>query len=208
VRTVELFAHGHMLLGTLDFHRRSHIRGMLGDELETRGLFGGVRSILGLRGLVEDPLVAAPFLALGELPAGTLGRAFFTHYREHGFTFPGEKGGFPESGVYHDFVHVLAGYGTDPLGELQVGGFTAGFRKQDPLFVAMLPLLVFCADINVTPIPHDQVDQLFAQPGVAEKFLHAVERGERVKIDLSDKWDFWPHVAKPLAEVREELGIS
>ncbi|MBX3188979.1 MAG: hypothetical protein KF819_18305 [Labilithrix sp.] len=208
VQTVELFARGHMLLGALDYHRRSNLRGMLADEIDARGLTGAISSFLGLRGLREDPMIAAPYLSLEKLPAGTLGRALFDHYRHNGFSFPGERGGFPEAGVYHDVTHVLAGYGTDPLGELQIGAFTAGFRKKDPLFVAMLPLLLFCADINVTPIPHERPLELFAQGDNAEKYLRAVQRGMRVRVDLSDGWSFWPFASRPLADVRAELGIA
>jgi hypothetical protein len=181
---------------------------MAESEYERRGLFGAVKSLLGVRGLFEDPEVARPFLALGALPEGTLGRAFFDHYRHNGFPLPGERGGFPVSGVYHDFIHVLTGYGTDPVGELQLGAFTAGSRKQDPLYVALLPVLVFCAGINVTPVPHDEPAALFAQPGVAEKYLIALQRGGQVACDLSDHWDFWPLVSRPLAEARVGLGIE
>ncbi|MBL9025436.1 MAG: hypothetical protein JNL21_24790 [Myxococcales bacterium] len=207
LRSLTLFAEGHKILGTLDFLRRSHLREMAAGEME-RGVLAAARSFLGLRGLVEDPLVAAPFQGLGDLPAGTLGRALFDHYRANGFAFPGEKGGFPESGVYHDLVHVLGGYGTDPLGELQVGGFMAGFRKKDPLFSAILPLLVFVADINVTPIGHDVDGDLFSKPGIAEAYLGAIARGGRLKIDLSDGWDFWPLMRKDTANAREELGLD
>jgi hypothetical protein len=207
LRPLELFAHGQMLLGTLDYHRRSNLRTMLESEME-RGLYAGVKAFLGVRGLSEDPLVAAPFLALGDLPEGTLGRALFEHYRSNGFAFPGEKGGFPESAVYHDLTHVLAGYGTDPFGELQVGAFTSGFRKREPFFVALLPLLVFVAEINVTPIPHGHIDAMFERPGVAEDYIAAIERGSRVKIDLSDHWDFWPMMSLPLDVARARLGIS
>jgi len=207
LRPLELFAHGQVLLGALDYHRRSNLRTMLEGEME-RGLFAGVKAFLGIRGLVEDPLVAAPFLALADLPEGTLGRAFYDHYRANGFALPGEKHGFPESAVYHDLTHVLAGYGTDPFGELQIGAFTAGFRKRDPFFVALLPLLVFVAEINVTPIPHGHADAMFEQPGVAEDYIAAIERGSRVKVDLSDHWDFWPLMPLPLDVVRERLGIS
>jgi hypothetical protein len=207
LRPLELFAEGQMLLGKLDYLRRSNIRGMLEGELE-KGLVRFVKSTLGQRGLYEDPLIAAPFLALEDLPAGTLGRALFDHYREHGFHFPGERGGFPEAGVYHDITHVLSGYGTDPYGELRVGAFTAGYRKQDPFFVALLPLLLFVAEINVTPLPHDHADALFAQPGVAEAYLHAMERGGGVMLDLSDHWDFWPLMRRPIDDARRELGIA
>jgi hypothetical protein len=208
IHTVSLFAQGHLLLGALDYHRRSNIKDMALGEIENRGFLGGVRALLGFRGLIEDPLVAAPFVALGDLPVGTLGRAFFDHCRARGFGFPGEKGGFPEAGVYHDFTHVLSGYDTDPFGELQVGAFTAGYRRKDPFVVAMLPLLLFCADINVSTIPHDHVEALFAQPRVAEAYLRALERGGKVHVDLSDHWDFWPLVRRPIDEVRRELGIE
>jgi hypothetical protein len=208
LRAVSLMAHGHLLVGALDFHRRSNVGAMLRDEIESRGLLGAVRAVLGLRGLSEDPLVAEPFVALGDLPPGTLGRCFFDHCRARGFGFPGEKHGFPESGVYHDFTHVLAGYDTDPYGEIQIGAFTAGYRRHNPLFVAMLPLLLFAADINVSGIPHDHVDAIFSRPGVAESYLRAMERGGKVKVDLSDHWDFWPEVRRPIDDVRRDLGIE
>ena len=207
LRPLELFTAGHVLLGTLDYHRRSNLRGMLETEME-RGVVAGVKALLGVRGLVEDALVAAPFLALEDLPKGTLGRAFFDHYKANGFAFPGEKGGFPEAGVYHDLTHVLAGYGTDPFGELQVAAFTAGFREKDPFYVALLPLIVFVADINVTPIPHDSGAGLFAKEGVADAYLAAIARGAKTKRDLSDHWDFWPMMPLSLDEARRTLGIE
>lgn len=207
LHTAELFAQGHMVLGRLDWLRRSHLRDMAKAELDG-GLFHAAKALLGARGLLESPEIAAPYLAMADLPDGTLGKALFGHYRSNGFSLPGEKLGFPEAGVYHDLTHVLGGYGTDPRGELQVGAFTAGFRKKDPIFVAMLPLLLFCADINVTPIPHEHVDALFSQPDVAESFFRAHERGAKMKLDLSEGWDYWPHIEKPLTTVRAELGIE
>jgi hypothetical protein len=47
-----------------------------------------------------------------------------------------------------------------------------------------------------------------AQPGVAEGFIKAVERGGRVNTDLSANWDYWPLVALPLAEARARLNID
>jgi hypothetical protein len=206
IETTRKFAEGHLWLGRLDYLRRSNIRGMVEGELE-HGVLRAAKSLLGIRGLLEDPALAARYAGFASLPEGTLGKVLFAHYRKNGFTFPGEKGGFPESGIYHDMTHVLSGYDTDPQGELQVGAFTAGYRKKDPLYVAMLPLLLFCADINVTPIPHDHTEALFSQPGIAEEFIVAYERGADVRLDLSDHWDFWPEVARPIADVRRDLGI-
>jgi len=40
------------------------------------------------------------------------------------------------------------------------------------------------------------------------KFLIAVDRGGRLPIDLSDRWDHWAWVEKPLEEARIELKIA
>lgn len=208
LRPVALFARRWVTLGKIDYFRRSNIARMLRTELEEHGIVEGALRLFGTRGWREDRGVAAPYLALEDLPEGTLGRALFAHYRSNGFSFPGEKNGFPEAGVYHDLTHVLGGYATTPLGELQIGAFSAGYIRESPFYVAMLPLLLFCAEINVTPIPHDRADHLFRQPGVAEKYIRAFERGGKVTRDLSDGWDFWPELRRPLDDVRHDLGIA
>jgi len=40
------------------------------------------KAALGLRGLRTDPVLAARYIALDELPAGTFGRAYFHHCRD------------------------------------------------------------------------------------------------------------------------------
>lgn len=167
-----------------------------------------MHGILGMRGFIEDRDIAARYQALGTLPAGSLGQAFFTHHRTHGFALPGEKGGLPEAAAYHDFAHVLGGYGPTPEGETLVGGFTAGFKKGNPLFVALFTLLTFGAGVNMTPNPQPHVEGIFATPGLADRFFRANERGQAMNTDLADDWDFWPLVGLPLDEVRRRLNIS
>lgn len=113
-----------------------------------------VKALAGLRGLREDPEVAARFRAWEKLPSDSLGAHLFRHYRDNGFALPGEKGGFSEAGLYHDFSHVLAGYDTTPQGETLVGGFIAGYREKRPdhgLFTALFVLSIFSAGVDVTP---------------------------------------------------------
>lgn len=207
VRDLHLLARRQMLLFRLDFMRRSHLVDALRQQYEDTGLLGTIKAVLGSRGALEDPAVTAPYLALGDLPAGTLGRALFDHYRGNGFPFPGERHGFPEAGIYHDLAHVLSGYGTDSQGELQIGGFVTGFRRNNPIAVLLFVMLTFSAGVNVTPLPQPHVEGLLAEPGLAEKVLRAVERGAAVNVDLSDHWDFWPLLARPLDDVRRELNV-
>jgi hypothetical protein len=209
VETIRRLADGQMLLFRLDFYRHSHLRHAVEDQLRHHGgLPGLVKGLLGQRGHVEDEAVAAPYRALERLPEGTLGRTFFQHCRSHGFSFPGEKGGFPEGIIYHDLTHVLSGYGTDPTGEMLICGFQAGYMRRDTAYMALFGLLTFTAGVNVTPLPQQRSVGLLGEGELAERFLEAVERGARMNTDLSDNWDFWPLVGLPIDEVRERLGIA
>jgi len=102
---------------------------------------------------------------------------------------------------------VLSGYSTEPSGEVQIGGFTAGYKKHTPIFVILFVMLTFSAGTNVTPVDQPVSFSILAQEGLADDFFTAVDRGSRVPIDLSDGWDHWAWVEKPLAQVRAELNI-
>lgn len=209
LHTVRLLCEHHTLLCRLDWLRRSHIKDMMVDQYRHHGgLRGAVEGILGMRGVLEDPAIAKRYIALGDLPPGTLGHAFFRHYRDNGFAFPGEKFGFPESGVYHDFSHVLGGYDTTPQGEHCVAGFQAGYKRVNPFYVILLAAFSFGAGTNVTPLPQPYVTGILAEPGLAARFIDAIERGARVNTDLSDNWDFWPLMPLPLDEARRQLNVT
>jgi hypothetical protein len=208
VTLIRRLADHQTLMFRLDFMRRSHIADIFKEQFRHHGgLTGLVRGILGLRGFVEDEALAQRYQALGKLPQGTLGHSFYTHYRTNGFALPGEKGGFPEAGVYHDFAHVLSGYGPTPEEETLVGAFTAGFKKGNPLFVVLFVLLTFGAGVNVTPVAQPHVEAIFATPGLADRFFRAHERGQAMNADLSDNWNFWPLMGLPLDEARRQLNL-
>lgn len=208
LKAIQELAERHMMLFRIDFYRRSHITATFGEQYRRYGLAGLVKGIGGQRGLLEDATIAARYQALGDLPSDSLGHAFFTHCRKHGFAFPGEKQGFPEAGVFHDFTHVLSGYGTGPDGEVQVGAFQAAYMKDNPYFVLLFVMLTFGAGLNVTPVPQPEYHSTLAMEGLAERFFEALERGSKVRIDLSKGWDHWAWVEKPLDSARLELGIE
>ena len=54
--------------------------------------------------------------------------------------------------------------------------------------------------MNMTPLEQPTLRGIFATEGVADNFLTAVERGSHVPIELSDRWDHWAWVEKPLEE--------
>jgi hypothetical protein len=195
------------MLFRLDFWRHGHIGDIMRNQLDEHGIRGLAKGVLGLRGLVEDKELAAKYRAWERLPQDTLGYAVWRYYQTNGFAFPGERTGFPEAGLYHDFSHVLGGYDTDPAGEIQVAAFTAGYKQYRPIYVVLFAVLIFSTGVDMRPAPGYSRTGILAEPGMAARMFAALERGGAVRVDLSDQWDYWPYVELPLAEARQRLGI-
>jgi hypothetical protein len=205
---LRLLAEQHMLLFKLDFLRRGHIADIMKNELRNKGLFGFAKSVAGMRGIAADPALAARYRAWEKLPEGTLGRGLIDFYNQHGFSVPGERSGFPEAGLYHDFSHLLGGYSTEPEGEIEVASFTTGYKRERSFYVALFAVLIFSTGVNMRPTADDFVTVgLLGKPGMAERMLAAIERGSKVTQDLSDNWDYWAWIELPLDEVRRRLNI-
>jgi hypothetical protein len=201
-------AEQQMLLFKLDFLRRSQIADIFKNQLEQKGPLGLVKSVLTMRGLIEDPALAARYRAWEKLPEDTLGHGLIAFYAKNGFSLPGERKGFPEAGLYHDLCHVLGGYGTEPEGELQVASFTAGFKRERPFYMLLFAVLIFSTGVNMRPTKEDYVTVgVLGKPGIAERMFAAIERGEQVNQDLTDKWDYWAYAELPIDEVRRRLNI-
>jgi hypothetical protein len=203
-------AHHDMTLYALCVVRNGHLPDAIRDQYRHHGGLRGVaKGILTLRGMAEEPELAARYHALERLADDRLGKHVWSHYRRHGFAFPGEKGGFPEAGVYHDFSHVLAGYDTTPEGETLVGSFTAGYRERRPdhgLFTLLFVLSIFSVGVDLTPI--DVGARTGTVGRVAAPMIEAIRRGGAMSTDLSDNWNHWAWIDVPLEEARQRLGIA
>ena len=205
---LRLLAERHMLVFKLDFLRRSQIADIMKNQLAQKGPLSVAKSVLIMRGVMEDPALAARYRVWEKLPEDTLGHHLVAFYAKNGFSLPGERKGFPEAGLYHDLCHVLGGYDTDPEGEIQVAAFTAGFKHTRPFYVMLFAVLIFSTGVNMRPSNEDFVTTgVLGKPGVAERMFAAVERGTKVNLDLSDNWDYWAYVGLPIDEVRRRLNI-
>lgn len=201
VRSLELLAEGSLRRLWLDLARRSFAREEFEEALREKGVTGLWKIVGPMLGLAKDPELARRYMDLGLLPADTLGYRYFRFVTDNDLGFPGE-GIVPESGVWHDLTHVLAGYGVDPEGEVSVVSFIAGYRKQDPFFWLFTIALQFHLGIKVSPY----------SPGMHGNFrpelvLPAFARGAALVRDLSVDWDYAPLLPRPLEEVRRELGV-
>jgi tellurite resistance protein len=199
VRVLEKLVHGRGLAARADMARR-----MIGALAPARGLPGLIKMLaVPLLGLAVDAKVARRYLALGELPAGTVGRGLYEHIKGNGFAFPGEKGGLPERGFFHDVGHVLSGYGVDPTGEIQQAAFQAGFVRHDGFLFLLFGILQFHVGLRLTPVAKGEVG-LFD----VKKVLRAAERGAACSVDISDpSFDVFRVAERPLGELRAEYGI-
>lgn len=73
--------------------------------------------------ITADPAETALWEALANCPDGSLGRCVFEFYHQREFIYPGIPGAVSKAESHHDWVHVLADYGTTGMGEIEVGAF-------------------------------------------------------------------------------------
>jgi hypothetical protein len=209
VKAIGHLARGRRIRFRIAFLPRSHIRHYFRNTARMSGSrLSVLNALLIFRGVTEDPARASRFRALEHLPEDTLGHQFFRHCVDADVGFPGEKGGFPEGAIYHDVTHVLSGYDTSPEGELKNAAFQAGYTKDDhDFFTWLFSIVLHAARVNVTPFPMPVIPGLLGQPGLAMDILRELRRGNSVKLDLGDRWDFWEYAELPIQVARERLGV-
>jgi len=142
---------------------------------------------------------------LGRLPPESFGHAFWAHFRDNGYDFPGEPKGLNAAfSVPHDSAHVLTGYDVDSRGEILVSTFTAAMHPHYPMAGPVLPvLLTWHVGKRMNEVAGG------ASGGLdPEEFWRAWAAGAAAKVDtFAPGWDFWSHVEEPPAALRERWAI-
>ncbi|MBX3226460.1 MAG: hypothetical protein KIT84_32635 [Labilithrix sp.] len=202
VANLRHLAEGRVKWMRFDLTRKGYAKDELARTAKEEGLAGVYRTFGPILGLAGDPELARKYIALGEYPAGTVGRAYFDLITKNDLSFPGEPDGLGERGMWHDMLHVAGGYPVDPIGEAEVVAFMAGFRKEDPFFWLFTVALQFQVGVVISPFAPGVPDQIDPR-----RFVLHHKRGALVKIDLSTEWRFEEDWEKPLAEVQARLGV-
>ncbi|GAA1988749.1 hypothetical protein [Catenulispora subtropica] len=158
----------------------------------------------------DDPALAARWASLGELPPGTLGRGVFDFYRTRGFSFPGSPGSAPPLLAQHDWVHILADYGTRVESEIEVFAFIA--RANDDLHAfSLLAMVVSLFETGALAAGAGlfEADRgHLSQPGMTTRFGDALRRAALCTGSNDFMATDWFAVAdKPVAVLRRELML-
>jgi len=211
VRVARRYAQGAFGLAWMDLQRSGfveHVRDAGGEEHRPEG---GVRA--PFEPAHVDPELAARWAAFKELPEGSLGRSVWELYDGRGFELPGTPGGAPEYLTQHDFVHVIADYGTNLRGELEVFALI-GRADPDPKGFAWLATLIGLFETGYIAgtgfFERDVQERNIQAPGMNQRIADAIRRGKLVcqcyGVDLFDV-DYHAVAGRPVEEVRKLLGV-
>ena len=202
------FAAGTLGLAAIDFERNGYTAGWDGAGAEVLHTSQTLDSAWAPD--VADPALAARWAALEELPAGTLGRRVTEMYRARGFVYPGRPGSAPPLLAQHDWVHVLAGYGTTVEAELEVFAFIAR-ANDDPHAFSLLAMVVSLFETGYLRSGAGlfQYDQgHLSRTGMATRVADAMRRGAICPGSNDFLRTDWFAVADlPVEEARRRFGI-
>jgi len=155
-----------------------------------------------------DPVIHARWKGLENCSAGSLGRELSDFYAARGFLLPGEPGGANESVAQHDWIHVLADYGTTPLGEIEVISFMASGSRTPGATLGLIGALALFESgaFQGSLIAGKHRQEGLSLPGGMERMAEAVQRGKACNTDLL-RCDFFALADEPLDQVRRHLNI-
>lgn len=211
VRIAHRYAQGAFGLAWLDLHDHGfadHWQLARMDQLKTNVKLEN-QLALG----VEDGPLAELWHSFQDFPPRTLGKTVWDMYRGRGFALPGSIGGASAYLAQHDFIHVIADYGTNLPAELEVFSLI-GRADPNPKGFAWTATLVGLFDTGYIEtagfFDADPKKKPLDKPAMHVRLADALRRGrimrEQLGVDLLEV-DFHEWVDKPLEEVRRGLGF-
>jgi hypothetical protein len=96
------------------------------DSLQTNQTLDSAWAIVD-----DDAALAQRWADLEHCPDRSLGRCVYEFYNARGFSYPGEPGSAPPLLAQHDWIHVLADFGSTVESEIEVFSFIAT-ANEDP----------------------------------------------------------------------------
>lgn len=207
ITVARLYAEGAVDLAAVDFARNGYLGNvdtLRLDALHTEGLDSSWGSVS------DDPVLAGRWAELWDLPVGTLGRGVADFYQDRGFVTPGLPGSAPPLLAQHDWVHVLAGYGTTLENEIEVFAFMAR-ANDDPRAFSLLAMVISLFETGYLQAGAGlfEADKgHLSTTGMPQRLGDAMRRGALTQgshdfLDL----DWFTLADRPITVVRNEIGL-
>jgi hypothetical protein len=203
-------AQGEMAKAVRDFYRLNWVGDLDRREPGWKALLNWVGDRAYALTAEVDAAEATKWKGLGRYPSGSIGRTVFEFYEMRGFKFPGEDGAVNAAIAQHDWLHVLADYGTTPLGEIEVLSFqTAATRTPGGMLGLVGALALFESGLMPKSLlVRDQKGHALAEPGAVDRMAEAITRGNACRKDLLLDVDFFKYASEPLEGLRTQFGIA
>ncbi len=208
IEVAHRFADGALDLASIDFSRNGYLGGVTPERL---GALHTASLDSSWSQVVDDASLAARWESLETLPAGTIGRSVVDFYRDRGFVYPGRPDSAPPLLAQHDWVHVLANYGTSLENEIEVFAFMAR-ANDDPRAFSLLAMVVSLFETGYLAAGAGLFEAdpgHLATVGMATRLADAMRRGAQTigSHDLLDL-DWFAIADRPTTVVRQEIGLT
>ncbi len=153
--------------------------------------------------VTADPHEFARWDKLKTCSPGSLGRSLWEFYQSRGFKLPGELGAGNAALAHHDWIHLIAGYDTTPIGELEVTAFMAASSRSAGATLGFIGAI----SILETGLLHsfygaDQFGKALSANDGIERVAKAISRGKACNVDPLVELDYFKLADIPLAEIQ------
>src|SRR5947209_10319631 len=213
-------AHGSLGLALIDFERSgyfSHLTERPADQLHmSRALSDAWQAAC------DDAALYERWAALEHCPEGSLGLGVWRFYQARGFTFPGRTQSAPVVLAQHDWIHVLADYGSTVECEIEVFGLIAR-ANDDPRGFSLLAMVIGLFEtgylFNAAKgfFAYDRGHLSRDPERMARRLADAMRRGAQLAWHLDDEGrcgetdllanDWFAYADLPVEEVRAAFGL-
>ncbi len=215
IEVAQRFAAGSLGLAAVDFERNGYTGDWRPEDAAHLHTSSELTSAWELA--VDDPALAARWSELALLPPGTLGREVSDLYRTRGFVVPGRPGSAPPLLAQHDWVHVLADYGTTVECELEVFAFIAR-ANDDMRGFSLLAMVVSLFETGYlghgAGLFQASPGHLSRNSGLAARLADAMRRGALSRAELAGtdsvdylRTDWFALAEQPIERAREQFRV-